>query len=216
MSTISELNTTHAAVYDALASEYDQFANDPRSMGVVKEAATKLVKYVQPPAVVLDAGCAVGNVARALTELGYTVEGIDISSKMIELSRKNAPEATFYTGDICSHVFTTQYDAIVAFALLHLFPKKELTKILDKMKSILKSGGYIYTGTTRSDRYSEGFEHKEDYGGKLRRYRARWPRKDLDEFFIASGFEVVSVYEHTDHKGKVWMDYVIKLGRGGA
>jgi SAM-dependent methyltransferase len=46
--------------------------------------------------VVVDLGCGSGIWARALTDAGYEVVGVDISSAMIELARQRVPEATFH------------------------------------------------------------------------------------------------------------------------
>jgi len=46
--------------------------------------------------VVVDLGCGSGIWARALTDSGYKVVGLDISLAMIELARQRVPEATFH------------------------------------------------------------------------------------------------------------------------
>jgi len=47
---------------------------------------------------VVDLGCGGGLWARHLVDAGYDVLGIDLSSDMIALARRRAPEATFRTG----------------------------------------------------------------------------------------------------------------------
>lgn len=209
VTTLSELNKTHASTYDDLAEEYYQCADDNQQ--AVDDAMSKLARHLQAPADVLDVGCAVGNIAESMLHMGFRVDGIDIAPKMVALAKKRAPQGHFIVGDVYEYPFTKQYDAIVAFAFIHLFPKGEVGKMLDRLKQLLKPGGYMYTGTTRSDAYSEGYEYKQDYKKKTKRFRARWPREDLDTFLTAHGFEIIHVYEHTDVKGKVWMDYVLQV-----
>ncbi|MDQ5913415.1 MAG: hypothetical protein QG623_33 [Patescibacteria group bacterium] len=204
------LNKLHETTYDSLVDEYDDFAL--KNKDIVEGAVSKLKRHLDSPARVLDVGCAVGNITSELVEHGYEVTGIDISPKMIARARKCVPKANFIVGDLCSYDFAdNKYDAIVAFAFIHLFPKNEAARILEIFRALLKPGGIIYTGTTDSDSFSEGFETKEDFENKLKRFRVRWPRKDLDSFFDENGFEIIKVYEHTDKKGKLWLDYIIKV-----
>src|SRR5262245_53172071 len=46
---------------------------------------------------IIDLGCGGGLWARRLTDAGYRVAGIDISSDMIALARKRVPEGSFRT-----------------------------------------------------------------------------------------------------------------------
>jgi SAM-dependent methyltransferase len=62
---------------------------------------------------VVELGCGAGTVARALTQAGYDVLGIDISPAMIRMARARAPQAAFRVGALA----TTRIppcDAVVA------------------------------------------------------------------------------------------------------
>lgn len=48
---------------------------------------------------ILDLGCGSGIYARILTEKGAKVRGIDISSKLLEIAKKEAPKARIYEGE---------------------------------------------------------------------------------------------------------------------
>lgn len=207
--TIISLNKIHVSVYDMLADEYEGCADS--NSEIVAEAVEKLTQFLATSASVLDVGCAVGNVADAIASKGYEVDGIDISSKMIEIAKRTVPGARFFVGDVYTYSFEKQYDAIIAFAFIHLFPRGEVVKMLNKFKEILKPGGYLYTGTTESSEYIEGYEYKHDYSKKVRRFRARWPRKELDQFLVNNGFEIIEVYKHIDFKNKIWLDYLLKV-----
>jgi len=49
---------------------------------------------------VLDVPCGIGRVANFLVNVGFSVVGIDISERMIQLARKNVGGATFIKGDM--------------------------------------------------------------------------------------------------------------------
>jgi len=62
---------------------------------------------------VVELGCGAGTVARALTEAGYDVLGIDISPAMIRLARARAPLARFAVGALAT-ARMPRCDAIIA------------------------------------------------------------------------------------------------------
>jgi SAM-dependent methyltransferase len=49
---------------------------------------------------VVDLGCGSGILARAVSDAGFDVTGVDISPSMIELAEANAPAATFHCGSL--------------------------------------------------------------------------------------------------------------------
>lgn len=69
-----------------------------------RNAAPGLLRLLRSKAItsglVVDLGCGSGIWARALTEAGYQVLGVDISPAMIQRARKNAPAAKFRTASL--------------------------------------------------------------------------------------------------------------------
>jgi SAM-dependent methyltransferase len=64
---------------------------------------------------VVDLGSGSGIFARALTDAGYAVVGVDISPDMVALARKTAPDATFSAGSV--HDFAIPAGAVAVTAL---------------------------------------------------------------------------------------------------
>lgn len=76
------------------------------------------VLALEPGAVILDVGCGPGRHAHELARRGYTVHGIDISSRFIELAERDAPEgATFERMDARELAATARlqnrFDAVI-------------------------------------------------------------------------------------------------------
>jgi SAM-dependent methyltransferase len=65
----------------------------------LREAAPHLLQTLRQHGIasgtVVDLGCGSGVWARALTDAGYHVMGVDASTAMLRLARREAPEATF-------------------------------------------------------------------------------------------------------------------------
>ncbi len=63
---------------------------------------------------ILDVGCGPGRHANEFARRGYTVHGIDISERFIDVARANAePGATFEVRDARSLPFVDEFDAVV-------------------------------------------------------------------------------------------------------
>ncbi len=94
---------------------------------------------------VVDLGCGSGIWARALTEAGYEVLGIDISAAMIQLARLKAPRAKFIIGSL----FQTTLPTCAAITSLgeclnYQFDqhnKTDLTAFFKRVYTVLCPGG---------------------------------------------------------------------------
>ena len=108
-------------------------------------------KYLKKNDIVLDYGCAGGGKTLPLAGLVKKMEGIDISSRMIETAKKNAAEhkiknADFTQRDIFDKVYKKEsFDVIFAFNILHLFV--EPGKALQRIRYLLKPEGLFISAT---------------------------------------------------------------------
>ena len=84
---------------------------------------------------ILDLGCGMGHYSNYMYAKGFEVTGIDISSNMIDIAKKNNPNIEFIVSDICnlSVIEGKTFDGLViAYVLQHL--SKE--EVLDLFSSI--------------------------------------------------------------------------------
>jgi len=202
---------THKVVYDNLAREYEERTKD--YFDSTKKAVSFLIPHIKTGKEVLDVGCGVGLGTELLSKYGFNVTAIDISPKMVKYSRKRNPNSKIIEGDFFTHRFNKKFDAIFSMAFIHLFPKKDAEKILQKMFRLLKRRGVFYSGTTLSKRSKEGWEIKRDSffpGNERKRYRKHWTEKELFSSLIKSEFSYVDKYFIEDPRGKVWMGFLVK------
>src|SRR6266508_3513622 len=79
------------SAYDLIASEYDETIGRTLVSRRAKELAVREITRVSPPqGFLLDVGCYTGAEALLLARRGFQVVGVDLSPKMIELSRAKA------------------------------------------------------------------------------------------------------------------------------
>lgn len=201
----------HIESYNAVAPEYEARVNTLRP--VTEYALSRLTRYLEPGAQVLDIGCGVGYTTEILRESGMQAEGIDIAPRMIDFAAQRNPPNAVRTEDFLAAEYPQDsYDAALLYAFLHLFPTPTAEACLAKVSHILKAGGYALIGTTKSDISSEGFETKADYETTAQRYRKRWTPAELETAVARNGLTVVHHEDIVDEFGKTWMDYVVKLG----
>lgn len=94
---------------------------------------------------VLDIGCGEGLDLRELEMQGVDTLGIDFSRKMADLSKKTSPESEIICDDFLTHDFENKtFQGVIAKDVLHLFPQKNLPKVLKKIAAVLDTKGIAY------------------------------------------------------------------------
>ncbi|TFG13920.1 MAG: class I SAM-dependent methyltransferase [Promethearchaeota archaeon] len=121
----------------------------------------RFVELLPEKAQVLDVGSGSGiPVAKYLSNAGLKVTGIDISDIMIQMAKKNVPQANFINMDMTEIDFSeNQFDGVISvFSLFHV-AKKDHFSIFKKFHDILKPGGIllINTGINESEGISNFF-----------------------------------------------------------
>lgn len=108
-------------------------------------------KYLNQSDIVLDFGCATGSLAFAIAGQVQTVEGVDISSKMIAFAQQKAAQRQlanvhFAQATILNMPYAAEsFDVILAFNVLHLL--EEAQSALRSMNQLLKPDG-LFISTT--------------------------------------------------------------------
>lgn len=175
--------------YDVSASQY---AINTEALHPQKEVQKFLEMLPSRKAKILDIGCGPGRDAKIFVEHGLDVIGIDFSSKMVEISRKNVPQGTFQLMDIESLVFPAEtFDGAWAnCSLLHI-PKKNMPVVLKNIWTILKPNGCLYI-SLKQDRLDELCTPDGRYGG-LEKFWSFYEENDLMTLLNESGFKIIDI-----------------------
>ena len=143
---------------------YNVIANDyytHRDLNKFNGELEKFSSLIPEGGRVLDVGCGAGiPTARYLVKKGLKVTGIDISDKMLQMARKNVPEAEFLKKDMMLLDFDgNKFDGIISVYSLFHVPKQEHFKIFQNFYRILKPAGIllINTGISESEGVSSFF-----------------------------------------------------------
>lgn len=104
----------------------------------------------------LDVCTGPGMLAEAALQRGAKAVGLDFSNEVVEIARRNVPDAEFHRGDAQSLPFDDDsFDAVVCgYGVIHV-PDPE--KALLEMRRVLRRGGYIAVSVWDAPKPSNGF-----------------------------------------------------------
>tara|TARA_B110000503_G_C7155457_1_gene417110 strand:- start:959 stop:1591 length:633 start_codon:yes stop_codon:yes gene_type:complete len=99
------------------------------------------LNYFPKGANILDIGCGQGRNSIYLSNLGYSVTGIDISQSAINLAIEKKSSCTFYCLDALNNTLDEKFDIIIDFGLFHFMPHEHRKLYVDNIYSMLNENG---------------------------------------------------------------------------
>ncbi len=160
-----------------------------------------------PTGQILDVGCGPGRDAEFFLGAGYKYVGIDISSELLAEATQHFPQATFqemsmYELDFPDHSFDGFW---AAASLLHI-PKDRLSKVLEGIARVVKSGGIGFIAV----KAGEGESFVTDAETRTERFFAFYGD---DEFrkYLATDYEILDYARLVHPKDqKDWLLYWVR------
>ncbi|UXY31512.1 class I SAM-dependent DNA methyltransferase [Streptomyces sp. HUAS TT20] len=181
--------TGQAEAFDAIGDRYDEVF--PHKDGQI--AATEwLIESLPAGSRALDLGCGTGlPTARQLADSGLQVVGVDLSGGMLDLARRNVPEARFHQLDLADlrpggPRDLGRFEAVAAFFSLLMLPRAEIPLALRTIHHLLTPGGLFALSMVEAD--------VDDFtipfiGSTIR--VSGYLREDLREVVTTAGFEII-------------------------
>lgn len=177
-----------AAVYDDLGIGYEEgWGHNQGLIDFVKSS----IELLSKDAFVLDIGSGTGKpTSQLVIESGRKLHGIDISPVMIDLSRKQVPDATFELINMLDFNLKIKFDAAFAiFSLFHL-SRDEITRAVQKFSEWLVPQGFLFIGTFDVE-YSDEGAHMFDQDMECTKAieRSFKGKKVLNTFYTKEGWK---------------------------
>lgn len=156
----------------------------------------KIFKKFLPDGKILEIGCGGGRDAKELTALGYEYVGIDFSSGLIKVAKKENPNLIFLNQSIYNLNFSkrTQFDGFWVAAVLHHIPKIRIDEVLQRIKKFIKGGGIGFISVRQGE--GEKFEEKVIAGVIDKRFFARYSKFEFSKILLRNNFEIISIKLH--------------------
>lgn len=176
-----------AAAFDAIGERYDDVF--PHKSGQII-ATQWVIDRLPPGSRVLDLGCGTGvPTAGMLTETGLEVVGVDVSTEMLALARRNVPTGRFVAMDLMElDESLGRFDAVCAFFSLLMIRRRDIPRVLRRIRAVLNPGAVVAIGMVEGDL---DYVPLPFLGQELS--VTAYPRADLEAAIRAEGLHVLEV-----------------------
>lgn len=205
------------ASYDIVAEEYKTKYNNNDGANKFYDILQEFVltKKNNDISKMLEIGPGVGTLLKIFEEKGFRTTAVELSGNMASLACENSNNSVIINGNILEINFMPkQFNFILAMAVIHNFPEKDLINLLNKIKVWLKDDGYFILDTTNNPVNETGFFEKEDYINNVVRYRRKWKKEDLESFMEKQGFYIQDSVVYKDStSNKEWLIYSFKVAK---
>lgn len=174
------------------------------------EGTDRFISFLKPGASVLDLGCGGGIASKYFVDKGFVLTGIDFSKKMIEIGKREVPEAKFFVmnlNDIAE--LPENFDGIYGKAVLLHVPKKEIPAVIKKIRSKLKTGGYLYVAVkeAKSGQEEEQIKIENDFGYEYSRFFSFFFLPEVERYF--TDVDLAICYKKVTPVGKTkWIEII--------
>lgn len=159
-----------------------------------------------PNKFVLDLGCGNGELGIKLSVLGYSVVGVDSSSKCVDFIKKTIKQRGLnsnfkvYLSDVCNtNLITNSFDVIVCGEVIEHIDKDYL--LIKEICRLLKPGGHLILTTP-------GHKNKWTIVDKISSHFRRYEIEELTQKLSDTGLKVSKAYYWGFPFGNIWHHYV--------
>ena len=143
------MNNNSLQFYEAFASKYDVMLSNERYQKIIPFC--KKIFDENKVKSILDCACGTGKHAIAFAQLGFRVEGCDLSSEMVQRAKTNAVTSGVTTNFVQAdfkklpEVFNRKFDCIVCIgnSLTHELEEQGVSTALKSMCKVLVEEGVV-------------------------------------------------------------------------
>lgn len=195
----NEVASELAAIYDRFAERYDHNRDLFDMTAIIDAFGQRLPQNGR----LLDLGCGAGEpFARHFASRGWSVTGVDLSQRMLELARKHVPGIEVIQADMCAIDFPPgQFDAVTSIYSFFHVPRRHHARLFAACQRWLRPGGhFLFTYATRDWTGADSFDGYKEFMGE-RLFYSHDRVEDLDALLRAHRFDVVA-FDHHDIGGE--------------
>ena len=138
--------------YDRIAEQWHSQNRGQAYIDRVRRYVDLVVEDLPSGSSVLDLGCGTGKpVLKYLVEKGFRATGVDQSEKMLEIAKREVPEAEFIHSDMINIELAPGFAAAIAWDSIFHVERKHHSKIFHLLADALEPGGSLLLSVGGSD-----------------------------------------------------------------
>jgi predicted TPR repeat methyltransferase len=200
--------------WDKVASIYQDKFMDLDLYNDTYDIFCKLVEIPNPN--ILEIGCGPGNITKYILSkrVDFKIEAIDTSPNMIELARKNIPNARFTVMD-CRELdrLNSKFDAVVCGFCMPYLSKGDCIKLINDCSTLLNNDGLFYFSIIENDYRKSTFETSSDGQHTMYVYyhQEDYLKKALEE----NNFEIIELIRknYPKNDGTTQLNLIVIAGK---
>ena len=200
---VREVHENTRETYNKIAERYlELFRNEMEEKPFDRQYLNAFLESLTKESIIYDAGCGpAGHITRYVFDKGYTIKGIDISEKCIQLAAKENPNLPFECTDFLDwQIPPNSVDAILSFYSIIYTPKKDIDQLLQVFKNALKPNGKLLL--VLKEGYFEGYQDQV-LGIKVKSYFCEYKAEEIKEILQRNGFKVQSLETRTPYEQEI-------------
>jgi ubiquinone/menaquinone biosynthesis C-methylase UbiE len=154
-----------------------------------------LLRWIKPPARVLEAGCGPGQFTVAMDALGFKAEGVDWAPDLIGDLNQRFPKIRFWCGDVRRlEVKDSTYDAVYSPGVCEHFEEGP-QETLQEAHRVLQSGGILVVSTPHFNRLLQSMQRRGAYQNKPEGafYQYAFTIREMVEQLTSQGMKMLQV-----------------------
>ncbi|MBQ0828823.1 class I SAM-dependent DNA methyltransferase [Streptomyces tagetis] len=175
--------------YDAIAEDYaDRFRDVHVAQPVDRAMLAAYAQMVGPGGQVADLGCGPGRVTAHLASLGLSVFGLDLSSSMLAIARRENPGLRFEQGSMLELDLPdgALAGAVSWYSSIHT-PWERLPDLFREFRRVLAPGGHLLLAFQSGD---EPRRHERPFGHPVTLDFERRRPEPMAELLAGAGLTV--------------------------
>lgn len=181
--------------YDTVANDYATYLPDTRAEAALDLAMVDtFIESVGTSADVrvLDAGCGTGRMSRYVADRGCRVEGVDLSSNMVAMARRDHGDLVFTVGSLTDLPYPDDQFAGVMlwYSIIHTPPSGQ-QQIFDEVSRVLRPGGHVLVGFQAGEGTRDVAQAYRRFGHEILLERHLYTADQVAATMLAAGLSEV-------------------------
>lgn len=181
--------------YDTVANDYATYLPDTRAEAALDLAMVDtFIESVGTSAGVrvLDAGCGTGRMSRYVADRGCRVEGVDLSSNMVAMARRDHGDLVFTVGSLTDLPYPDDQFAGVMlwYSIIHTPPSGQ-QQIFDEISRVLRPGGHVLVGFQAGEGTRDVAQAYRRFGHEILLERHLYTADQVAATMLAAGLSEV-------------------------